>query len=63
MIWPRTYAAQILKIENREDRKAALKNVPRQYQALVRKHVEIVYQKRGVKKHGNDAEQKHSAIP
>lgn len=39
-MWPREYARQILAQRTVEERRAALQNVPPEWQALVRKHVE-----------------------
>lgn len=41
--WPRQYAAQILALETKEDRRAALAEVPEHLRDLVRAHVEITW--------------------
>ena len=43
---PRQYAAEIMDLETIEERRAALKKVPKHYQKLVMKHVIIAYGKR-----------------
>lgn len=40
---PREYAAQILQLRTREERNAALREVPEHLQDLVRKHCEITW--------------------
>lgn len=40
---PRQYAAQILQLKTREERNAALLQVPKEWQALVRKHCEVTW--------------------
>ena len=40
---PRSHAAEILKLKNRGERQERLKQVPEEWQALVRKHVEVAY--------------------
>jgi len=43
---PRHYAAEILKLKTKEERRAALDSVPREYQDMVRKHVQAAYNRR-----------------
>lgn len=40
---PRRYAAEIAQLPTREQRQAALAKVPAEWQALVKKHVEITF--------------------
>ncbi|MEW5668288.1 hypothetical protein AB1288_18405 [Pseudomonas putida] len=40
---PRQYAAQILQFKTREERNAALQEVPEEWRDLVRKHCEITW--------------------
>lgn len=40
---PRQYAAQILQLKTREERNAALEQVPEEWRGLVRKHCEITW--------------------
>lgn len=50
---PRAYARRILALDSIEERRAALLNVPEDWRALVRKHVEIVWNHpKGSTKHG-----------
>lgn len=42
-LWPRQYAAQIVKLETKDERRAALAQVPEHLRALVRTHVEIIW--------------------
>jgi len=42
---PRSYAAGIIQLRTRAERKAALERVPAHLRALVRKHVEIHFQR------------------
>ena len=43
---PRQYASDIMELETVEERRAALKKVPKEYQKLVMKHVMIAFDKR-----------------
>lgn len=43
---PRQYARQILGMASKEERKAALANVPEHLQAMTKLHVEIAYKQR-----------------
>jgi hypothetical protein len=43
---PRHYAAEILKLKTKEERRAALDSVAREYQDMVRKHVTDYFNKR-----------------
>lgn len=52
MKWPRGYALEILAIRDRTARLKAIERVPRKFQALVRKHVELLWSKR--KLHNSD---------
>ncbi|PJY97726.1 hypothetical protein COO64_06465 [Pseudomonas donghuensis] len=42
-MWPREFARQILALRTREERKAALLEVPEHLRGLVRKHCEITW--------------------
>lgn len=42
-MWPRQYARQILAMKTREERNAALLEVPAHLRDLVRKHCEITW--------------------
>lgn len=42
-MWPRDYARQIAAQRTIEERNAALLNVPKEWQDLVKKHVEIAW--------------------
>lgn len=42
-VWPRQYARQILAMPTKEERKAALADVPEHLRELVRTHVEIAW--------------------
>ncbi len=50
---PRQYAAQILALKTKEERRAALARVPEHLQALTRKHVEIAFDQQQRKQHGH----------
>ena len=43
---PRHYAAEILKLKTKEERRAALDSVPEHLRDLVRKHVQAAYDRR-----------------
>lgn len=50
---PRAYARQIIALGSVEERRKALLNVPEDWRALVRKHVEIAWNHpKGSTKHG-----------
>lgn len=50
---PRAYARQIIALGSLEERRQALLNVPEDWRALVRKHVEIAWNHpKGSTKHG-----------
>lgn len=44
--WPRQYAAEIMAMKTRDERRAALDKVPEHFRALVKKHVECQFTKR-----------------
>lgn len=46
---PRQYAAQIINLPTREERKAALERVPEEWREMTRKHVEIAFERRAMK--------------
>lgn len=46
MMWPRHYAAEIMSLKTREERREALSKVPAHLQSLTRKHVEIEFERR-----------------
>lgn len=49
-MWPRQYAAHIMTLTTREERLEALAKVPEQYRELTKKHVEITYERRILRK-------------
>ena len=51
---PRHYAARIMELETREQRREALEKVPPHLRDLVKKHVEITYELRKVRRARKD---------
>jgi hypothetical protein len=55
--WPRTYAQEIASETSREKRLLMLEKVPKHLRSLVRKHVEIAYDR---KKLGTKRSERHT---
>lgn len=43
---PREYASRIAKLPTLEERREALKTVPEEYLAMVKKHIELIFMQR-----------------
>ena len=50
MKWPRTYAAEIMSETSLKTRREMLEQVPAHLQSLVKKHVEIAYELKKLRK-------------
>lgn len=46
--WPRVYAAEICELKTKKERLDALQNVPEDIRELVKKHVEIFFDRKKI---------------
>jgi hypothetical protein len=48
--WPRQYAAEIMEMKTKKERREALEKCPEEFRGLIAKHVEISFAMRKIKR-------------